>query len=88
MIGKVIINSANPPCKACGGMDGYHYSSCSLIAAAPELLEACKALLDIAPFAENPMTRDIHALASAAVRKAEGRPANASASSNARETAS
>ncbi len=79
MIGKVVITSSNPPCRACGGMDGYHYTSCSLIAAAPELLEACKALLDLSHFADCAITATIHRQAEAAIAKAEGRPADAPA---------
>ena len=28
MIGKVKVTVKNPPCVACGGMDGYHYPTC------------------------------------------------------------
>ncbi len=72
MIGKVIITSSNPPCRACGGMDGYHYTSCSLVAASPDLLEACKHMLDYCP-------AGLMQSLEAAIRKAEGRPADAPA---------
>jgi hypothetical protein len=42
-----------------------------LIAAAPDLLKACKALLDIAPFANTAQERSIHDVAQAAIEKAE-----------------
>lgn len=44
-----------------------------LIAAAPELLEALKALLDIAPFGSTNADREIHRQAEAALAKAEVR---------------
>ncbi len=83
MIGKVIITSTNPPCRACGGMDGYHYTSCSLIAAAPDLLEACKLCLVTlggpldSDFPLNLQRGPAEDAARAAIAKAEGRPADA-----------
>jgi hypothetical protein len=43
-----------------------------LIAAAPELLEALEALLDISPVATNGGDKEIHRRAEAAIRKAKG----------------
>ncbi len=88
MIGKVIITSSNPPCRACGGMDGYHYTSCSLVAAAPDLLEACKAARERMWASQSPTTSAIVNQLDAAIAKAEGRPADAPAAPNERETAS
>ncbi len=53
-------------------------ANASLIAAAPELIEACRALLDISGFGDDPVTASIHRQAEAAIAKAEGRLVNAS----------
>lgn len=45
-----------------------------LIAAAPELLKALEALLDVAPFARDENERALHLRAEAVIRKAKGEP--------------
>jgi len=53
-------------------LPGSWKANAALIAAAPELLEALKALLDVAPLAETVSCGQIHLQAKAAIRKAEG----------------
>lgn len=53
-------------------IDSFGRTAMEIRAQRDELLAALKALLDISPFADNPMTKHIHDAAEIAVARAEG----------------